>query len=63
MAGADPVMQNDHHKIAERLAEADCDHYWQTGEFTIIEEHARKDAEVIVLAKQGYSENSITQKK
>src|SRR5258706_1853654 len=48
-------------KLQKRLAEADVIITDRLVNSLIIEEHARKDAEVIVAGKQGYSKNSITQ--
>ena len=48
-------------KLQKRLAEADVIITDRLVNPLIIEEHARKDAEVIIAGKQGYSDNSISQ--
>jgi uroporphyrin-III C-methyltransferase len=48
-------------KLQKRLAEADVIITDRLVNPHIIEEHARKDAEVIIAGKQGYSDNSISQ--
>src|SRR6186713_2476978 len=48
-------------KLQKRLAEADVIITDRLVNPLIIEEHARKDAEVIIAGKQGYNDNSISQ--
>jgi len=48
-------------KLQKRLVEADVIITDRLVNPLIIEEHARKDAEVIITGKQGYSDNSVSQ--